>query len=174
VELVIGTLRQLEVTPSATLPLAVLAAGMGQNLFAPPNVKGWPGGEQWINSASLLARKQYLERLLRADEKATTGMAAPGADGAAMRPADAAVAADAAGERRARAAFQRRMEGAAANLQFDSARWLAALPGTTPAEHARSAQRLLLPIDPPDSPPADATSQAIVRALLQEPAYQLK
>jgi hypothetical protein len=66
------------------------------------------------------------------------------------------------------------MEGAAANLQFDSARWLAALPGATPAEHARSAQRLLLPIDPPDSPPADATSQAIVRALLQEPAYQLK
>jgi uncharacterized protein (DUF1800 family) len=174
VELVVGTLRQLEVTPSATLPLAVMAAGMGQNLFAPPNVKGWPGGEQWINSASLLARKQYLDRLLRVDEKATTGMAAAGADGTAMRPADAAVAADAAGERRARAAFQRRMEGAAANLQFDSARWLAALPGATPAEHARNARRLLLPIDPPDSPPADATPQAIVRALLQEPAYQLK
>ena len=174
VELVVGTLRQLEVTPSATLPLAVVAAGMGQNLFAPPNVKGWPGGEQWINSASLLARKQYLDRLLRVDEKTSTGMAAPGADDAAMRPADAAVVVEAAGERRARTAFERRMEGAAANLQFDSARWLAALPGATPAEHARSARRLLLPIDPPDSPPADAIPQAIVRALLQEPAYQLK
>ena len=50
------------------LPFAVLAAGMGQNLFSPPNVKGWPGGNAWINANTLLARKQFVDRLARADE----------------------------------------------------------------------------------------------------------
>jgi uncharacterized protein (DUF1800 family) len=31
-------------------------------------VKGWPGGEAWINSTTLLARKQFVERLLRVEE----------------------------------------------------------------------------------------------------------
>ena len=29
---------------------------MGQDLLAPPNVKGWPGQRAWINTASWLAR----------------------------------------------------------------------------------------------------------------------
>jgi hypothetical protein len=29
---------------------------LGQGVFYPPNVKGWDGGQEWINSASLLAR----------------------------------------------------------------------------------------------------------------------
>ena len=67
-ELVVGTLRQLEVARGPEVAFAVAAAGMGQNLFAPPNVKGWPGGESWINSSTLLARKQFLDRLARADD----------------------------------------------------------------------------------------------------------
>ena len=43
---------------------AVALAGMGQNLFSPPNVRGWPGGDAWINTHTLLARKQFLERAL--------------------------------------------------------------------------------------------------------------
>src|SRR4030095_6500111 len=42
IELVVGTMRQLELAPDGALPFAVAAAGMGQNLFSPPNVKGWP------------------------------------------------------------------------------------------------------------------------------------
>ena len=38
---------------------------MGQNLFSPPNVRGWPGGDAWINTQTLLARKQFLESLDR-------------------------------------------------------------------------------------------------------------
>src|SRR5262245_44209179 len=34
---------------------------MGQNLFAPPNVKGWLGGRAWLNSATLLARQNFAE-----------------------------------------------------------------------------------------------------------------
>ncbi|HEY5306955.1 MAG TPA: DUF1800 domain-containing protein, partial [Casimicrobiaceae bacterium] len=68
VEFVVGTLRQLEIAPPDGLPFAVLAAGMGQNLFSPPNVKGWPGGNAWIDANTLLARKQFVDRLARADE----------------------------------------------------------------------------------------------------------
>src|SRR5207248_1160912 len=68
IDLVVGTLRQFEMKPSEATPFAVAAAGMGQNLFAPPNVKGWPGQETWINASTLLARKQFLERLFRGDD----------------------------------------------------------------------------------------------------------
>ncbi|MEP7330141.1 MAG: DUF1800 domain-containing protein, partial [Betaproteobacteria bacterium] len=68
VELVVGTLRQFELSPAAAAPFAIAVAGMGQNLMSPPNVKGWPGGEVWINSNSLLVRKQFLDRLVRMAE----------------------------------------------------------------------------------------------------------
>ncbi len=68
VELVIGTLRQFRFSTGEMLPFALSVAQLGQNLFAPPNVKGWPGGEAWINSTTLLARKQLLERLFRGED----------------------------------------------------------------------------------------------------------
>ncbi len=36
---------------------------MGQELFAPPNVKGWPGGKSWLNTATLLARHNFAQAL---------------------------------------------------------------------------------------------------------------
>ena len=67
VDLVVGALRQLDQSPADTRPYALAVAGMGQNLFAPPNVRGWPGGDAWINSNTLLARKQFVDRLARSD-----------------------------------------------------------------------------------------------------------
>jgi uncharacterized protein (DUF1800 family) len=32
---------------------------MGQLLFYPPNVAGWPGGTSWINSSTLLNRINF-------------------------------------------------------------------------------------------------------------------
>jgi uncharacterized protein (DUF1800 family) len=64
VELVIGTARRFEVSIADPAPLAFAVAALGQNLFNPPNVKGWPGGDLWINSSSLLARKQFVSRML--------------------------------------------------------------------------------------------------------------
>ena len=57
------------------LPFAIAAAGMGQNLFSPPNVKGWPGGEAWINSEHA-ARAQAVPRSARRviDAPAATAM----------------------------------------------------------------------------------------------------
>src|SRR5271169_3604370 len=77
IDLVVGTLKQFDMKPSQPVPFAVAAAAMGQNLFAPPNVKGWPGGEAWINSSTLLARKQFLDRLFRADDPAGRAAMAP-------------------------------------------------------------------------------------------------
>ena len=36
---------------------------MGQALFAPPNVKGWRTGTDWLNSATLLARNNFAEKV---------------------------------------------------------------------------------------------------------------
>lgn len=44
--------RQL-LPPGVAVPLT---AELGQNLFAPPSVKGWDGGTAWINSATLIRR----------------------------------------------------------------------------------------------------------------------
>jgi hypothetical protein len=44
------------------LPLQALVpwlTGMGQALFAPPNVKGWPGGRTWLNTATVLERDNF-------------------------------------------------------------------------------------------------------------------
>jgi hypothetical protein len=32
---------------------------MGQALFAPPNVKGWPGGRTWLNTSTVLERDNF-------------------------------------------------------------------------------------------------------------------
>ena len=36
---------------------------MGQILFYPPNVAGWPGGTNWITSQMIIARQNYLAQL---------------------------------------------------------------------------------------------------------------
>ncbi|MEX0704459.1 MAG: DUF1800 domain-containing protein [Planctomycetales bacterium] len=63
VEYVVGALQSF----NARVPVEGLATameGLGQALFAPPNVKGWDGGEAWINSATLVARHNLAERLV--------------------------------------------------------------------------------------------------------------
>jgi uncharacterized protein (DUF1800 family) len=40
-------------------PLANRMAAMGQDLFAPPNVKGWAYGKAWLNTSTVLARNNF-------------------------------------------------------------------------------------------------------------------
>lgn len=191
VEVVVGTLRQLELAPPPSVAFAVASAGMGQNLFSPPNVKGWPGGEAWINSNTLLARKQFLDRVARSDDAAPDAMselraspealAQDAAADSAAAPArvaqSAAAPAGAADEDRARARrFAQRVDAGMRNLGFDAAQWVARQPGATPSAKMRAAQSLLLPLPPVTAlpPAADADAAAFVRAALLDPAYQLK
>jgi uncharacterized protein (DUF1800 family) len=76
VELVIGSLRQFQFEVEDPAPFAVIMRQLGQDLFGPPNVKGWPGGEAWLNTTTLLARKGFLNRLFRADEMGQPATAA--------------------------------------------------------------------------------------------------
>lgn len=46
-------------------PLNAELTSLGQALFYPPNVKGWPGGRAWLNSATLVGRANLLGRLAR-------------------------------------------------------------------------------------------------------------
>jgi uncharacterized protein (DUF1800 family) len=63
VELAIGLLRSLNGTTN-TIGLADSMRELGQALFYPPNVKGWDGGRQWINSATLVGRINLVVKLL--------------------------------------------------------------------------------------------------------------
>jgi uncharacterized protein (DUF1800 family) len=166
VELVVGTLRTLEIAPDDALPFALAAAGMSQNLFAPPNVKGWPGGETWINSTTLLARKQFLSRVARIDEPRTP----------AMMPAPQTAPVDDEKARQQRLAM--RAERGMREMRVDAGAWVSKMPGATPPDKFAAAQQVLLPLPPVTSNVGEAIAErepmGLVRAALLDPTYQLK
>ncbi len=41
------------------------AKNLGQELFNPPNVKGWEGGESWIDSSSIVSRHEFIKRVIQ-------------------------------------------------------------------------------------------------------------
>lgn len=65
-EFVIGATRWSEQfdPPPSTLLLAEWIARIGQDLFYPPNVFGWPGGRSWLNSRALVARINFASALI--------------------------------------------------------------------------------------------------------------
>jgi uncharacterized protein (DUF1800 family) len=50
--------------PPSPLRLAEWAARMGQSLFYPPNVGGWPGGRAWLSPLALLGRANLAADLM--------------------------------------------------------------------------------------------------------------
>jgi uncharacterized protein (DUF1800 family) len=70
VHLLVGTCRALGLEVTATPSLARVTAAMGQELFNPPNVKGWPGGRDWISSGTLAVRYHLPEALFDGKEPA--------------------------------------------------------------------------------------------------------
>jgi uncharacterized protein (DUF1800 family) len=64
VELLAGAIRQLAPEFADTRTLVEQGRRMRQDLFNPPNVRGWPGGTAWISTEALLMRREALARLL--------------------------------------------------------------------------------------------------------------
>jgi uncharacterized protein (DUF1800 family) len=62
VEFVVGVYKTLGVAQLDGTVLPVLRQS-GQILFDPPNVAGWPGGENWITSDTMIARQNFLKRI---------------------------------------------------------------------------------------------------------------
>lgn len=56
IELLVGIRRQLPMKIGNREIQLLLQRALGQILFYPPNVAGWPGGKCWIDSSSLLLR----------------------------------------------------------------------------------------------------------------------
>ncbi|MBC9783067.1 DUF1800 domain-containing protein [Heliobacterium chlorum] len=50
---------------------------MGQLLFQPPNVAGWPSGEIWLNSATLRSRFQFAQEAARLAKEGPLGQNMP-------------------------------------------------------------------------------------------------
>ena len=65
VELAVGAVRALGIATDFR-PLDKPIEQMGQALFMPPNVAGWPGGAAWINSSALLQRVNMAAALAEA------------------------------------------------------------------------------------------------------------
>jgi uncharacterized protein (DUF1800 family) len=149
-DLVVGTMRQFRIEVSDPLPFVFLMRSLGQDLLSPPNVKGWPGGEAWINSTTLLARKQFLERLLRVEETRMV-MQQP-----AMREKIDSLKPGA-----------RRVMQAIADLHFSARDWLA------PFEGRETLVPLVLLAGAPAGNPSGSGMEHL-RALVADPVYQLK
>ena len=152
VELVAGTLRTFEIHPADLRPAAFACAALGQNLFSPPNVKGWPGGPAWIDSSTLLARQQFIDRVFRGSDPMATPVAmrapANGQGGGAMR---------------------RMLERGMADYVFDAERFEAAI-----AARGARLQSLVLAYPPVGALAEEASMGDRVRALVADPSYQLK
>ncbi|QKZ12558.1 DUF1800 family protein [Spirosoma sp. KUDC1026] len=67
VELLVGMQHALTITFPQKQPLVFVQKTLGQVLFYPPNVAGWPSGRNWIDSSSLLFRMKLPDVILKAD-----------------------------------------------------------------------------------------------------------
>jgi uncharacterized protein (DUF1800 family) len=66
VEFVVGAVRAATDVKKGGVPQQALVSkldAMGQSLFAPPNVKGWPGAQAWLNTSTILARENFGQAL---------------------------------------------------------------------------------------------------------------
>ncbi|MGH8729095.1 MAG: hypothetical protein ACREV9_13310 [Burkholderiales bacterium] len=107
-------------------------------------MKGWPGGEAWINSTTLLARKQTLARLFRAEEMPT---------------------AEAEGTNKAERRMQR-VNRAIGGFGFDYERWARGF------KNSDEMARVVLAQHPAETPSGERVE--FVRQLVLDPVYQLK
>ena len=150
VDLLVGTLRQFEFEVPDMLPVALAVGQFGQVLFAPPNVKGWPGGELWINATTLLRRKQLLDTLFQ--DRLAVGPARMDMMTVAATPA---------------AARQVRARLAMGQVRFDGDAWLKRLNGLPPA-------RAVLALAPVHAAAGGGSGMDDLRVLVLDPVYQLK
>jgi uncharacterized protein (DUF1800 family) len=68
VELIVGIQRMLPMTIQNEDVLLIVQRLLGQLLFYPPNVAGWPGGANWIDSSSLMFRLRIPEIIYASDQ----------------------------------------------------------------------------------------------------------
>ena len=73
VEYVVGFVRSMGQSVS-TLNLSDELRRLGQELYNPPTLEGWPRGEQWLNSATVIGRANLAFDLLNGTKQITTNI----------------------------------------------------------------------------------------------------
>jgi uncharacterized protein (DUF1800 family) len=68
VELVVGIRRLIPMELEKPEEQLLFQRTLGQILFYPPNVAGWPGGKNWIDSSALMFRMRIPQILTNAEE----------------------------------------------------------------------------------------------------------
>jgi len=145
VELVVGTQRALGLPMSPAVG-AMAISSMGQSLFDPPNVKGWATGDAWINTDTLLARRQFIAYLFGETPSLAKEQRMPGKG---VKDSRKAVAKES-------GPLQDAMRGyAESHPTLNADNWLLAMPAVEPPDQATA---------PPDR----------LMAWLMDPVYQLK
>jgi uncharacterized protein (DUF1800 family) len=160
VEFVVGTMKTFDIEAPNLRPFVLASALLGQNAFVPPNVKGWPGGETWINTATLLGRKQLLDRLFRNEDRMEI----------AMRSVDAMAAQNGDAPPPGRdARMQRKMERQMGGIRWNLDKWAKGF-----ADYVPEMMRVVLPMAPQRAIAQSDNPADVVRLLVTDPAYQLK
>ncbi|MGE0600238.1 MAG: DUF1800 domain-containing protein [Dehalococcoidia bacterium] len=65
IEFMVGAVRALELETD-WLTIEQTASAMDQQLYEPPSVAGWPGGEAWLSSGTFFGRVNFLDASLYA------------------------------------------------------------------------------------------------------------
>ena len=194
VDLVVGAVRQFGFSYSDVMPFVLKTAQLGQNLLMPPNVKGWPGHTDWINTTTLLERKRYTEQLFRTVELKSNGQPMD-----MMRPAEmrrnelragmrAEVRADMAQGSNPQATNKMlnligregiiRVAQSMATVSFDPDKFLGAYSGYTDREPTNEVKMtlagVLLASEATQNIANGTVGIAYLRTLTLDPAYQLK
>jgi uncharacterized protein (DUF1800 family) len=68
VELIVGIRRMLPMQVENEAAFLIAQRLLGQVLFYPPNVAGWPGGKSWIDSSTLMMRMRLPQMINDQDE----------------------------------------------------------------------------------------------------------
>ncbi|MEY4539070.1 MAG: hypothetical protein RLZZ306_827, partial [Bacteroidota bacterium] len=68
VELLVGMQRNFNIKFERKQPVLFIQKALGQILFYPPNVAGWAGGKNWIDSSTLMTRMKLPELIFKDSE----------------------------------------------------------------------------------------------------------
>ena len=68
IELLVGMQRNFGISFEQKQAVLFIQKSLGQILFYPPNVAGWAGGKNWIDSSTLLTRMKLPEIIFKAAE----------------------------------------------------------------------------------------------------------
>lgn len=94
VVLLAGLMRALQVKAPDRMSLVYIQRLLGQTLFRPPNVAGWPQGRQWIDNATLMNRLNLAQAIVQGSSLPGRAKDNPKAANRTERPAKMQVEVD--------------------------------------------------------------------------------